>query len=186
MARRSRSSRRRSGSRLGGAALGALIILVAITIFWKYWPWFVGAGVLVVAAWVWHLLRRRKIELAMDSIDAMSGQEFERFLTRLFRRLGYAVLHVGRGGGDFGADLVIEKNRFKIAVQAKNYDKDKVGNDAVQQAIAGATYYDCPQAMVVTNSRFTAAARKQASNSSIPVSLWGRRELEQAVRSAQD
>jgi HJR/Mrr/RecB family endonuclease len=186
VAARSRSGRRRSGSRIGGAGLGALIILVAIAFFWEHWPWFVGAGVLVVAAWVWHLLRRRKIELAMDAIDAMSGQEFESFLTRLFRRLGYAVEHVGRGGGDFGADLVIEKSRFKIAVQAKNYDRDRVGNDAVQQAIAGATYYGCDQAMVVTNARYTAAARKQASNSTIPVSLWGRRELEQAVRSVQD
>ena len=186
MARRSRASRRRSGSRLAGAALGALIILVAITLLWKHWPWFVGAGVLVVAAWVWHLVRRRRIDLAMDAIDAMNGQEFERFLARLFERMGYAVEHVGRGGGDFGADLVIEKNRFKIAVQAKNYDRDKVGNDAVQQAIAGAAYYGCPQAMVITNSRYTAAAREQATNSTIPVSLWARRELEQAVRSVQD
>ena len=116
----------------------------------------------------------------------MSGQDFERFLTRLFERLGYAVEHVGRGGSDFGADLVIEKNRFKIAVQAKNYESGRVGNDAVQQAIAGATYYGCAQAMVVTNASFTAAARKQAGNSSLPVSLWGRKELEQAVRAAQD
>lgn len=186
MPARGRSGRRRSGSRLGGAALGALLVLIAISIFWEHWPWFVGAGLLVLAAWIWHLLARRKIELAMDAIDEMSGQEFERFLARLFRRLGYAVDHVGRGGGDYGADLVIEKNRFRIAVQAKNYDRNRVGNDAVQQAIAGAAYYGCSQAMVVTNARFTPAAREQASNSTIPVSLWGRKELEQAVRTAQD
>jgi HJR/Mrr/RecB family endonuclease len=181
-----RTARRRSGTRLGGAGLGALLLLVCVTVFWKYWPWFVGAGVLVAVAWIWHLLRRRKIEVAMDAIDAMGGHEFERFLTRLFRRLGYSVEHVGRGGGDFGADLVIEKGRKRIAVQAKNYDRGRVGNDAVQQAIAGATYYDCPQAMVVTNASYTHAARKQATKSTLPVSLWGRKELERAVRVAQD
>jgi HJR/Mrr/RecB family endonuclease len=160
--------------------------MVAVTIFWKHWPWFVGAGVIVVVAWIWHLLRRRKIEVAMDAIDAMSGHEFERFLKRLFGRMGYAVDHVGRGGGDFGADLVIEKGAKRIAVQAKNYESGRVGNDAVQQAIAGATYYNCPQAMVVTNATYTHAARKQASQSSLPVSLWGRKELERAVQAVRD
>jgi HJR/Mrr/RecB family endonuclease len=166
--------------------LGALLLLVGVTVFWKYWPWFVGAGVLIVVAWIWHLVRRRKIDVAMDAIDSMGGHEFERFLTRLFKRLGYAVDHVGRGGGDFGADLVIEKGRKRVAVQAKNYDTGRVGNDAVQQAIAGATYYGCQYAMVVTNASYTHAARKQAKQSSLPVSLWGRKELERAVSAARD
>ena len=62
-------------------------------------------------------------------------------------------------------------------MQAKNYDAGKVGNDAVQQAIAGAMYYQCHEAMVVTNNRFTLAAKRQAKRSSLPVTLWNRIDL---------
>lgn len=65
----------------------------------------------------------------------------------------------------------------RVAVQAKNYDRGNVGNEAVQQAIAAASYYDCQQAMVVTNSGFTKNAVKQARGSNIPVTLIDRRRL---------
>ena len=176
-----RKQRRRRRPRGGGFGLGLFLIAVVCVLMREHWPWLVGAAALVVIAWIWWWVARRSVALEIAEVDAMSGQQFERFLVRLFRELGYGVRHVGGGGGDFGADLVVERGGVRIAVQAKNYESGKVGNEAVQQAIAGATYYDCQQAMVVTNSSFTRAARQQAERSTIPVTLWGRRQLERAI-----
>ena len=97
----------------------------------------------------------------------------------MFQRMGYRTEVVGASGSDFGADLVIEKSGIKIAVQAKNYERGRVGNDAVQQVIAGATYYDCKAALVVTNVSYTKAAQMQARGCSLfPVTLWSRADLE--------
>ena len=46
-----------------------------------------------------------------------------------------------------------KKHRTTYAVQCKLY-QGKVGNSAVQEAVAGKSYYDCDEAMVITNSVF--------------------------------
>ena len=106
----------------------------------------------------------------------MGGHEFEELLARVFEAHGFAVRRVGASGADFGADLVVERDGIAVAVQAKNQGA-RVGNDAVQQAVAGAAYYHCDEAMVVSTSGFTRAARDQAAGSDLPVHLWDRRVL---------
>lgn len=120
----------------------------------------------------------------MKKIDAMDGAAFERYLAGLFRKLGYAVEHTGKPG-DLGGDLILSAGERRIAVQAKNYHAGKVGNKAVQQAIAAAACRECDEAMVVTNATFTASAAEQAGRSSIPTTLVGRGELVELVRKAR-
>ena len=50
-------------------------------------------------------------------------------------------------------DLIAKKHRTTYAVQCKLY-QGKVGNSAVQEAVAGKSYYDCDEAIVITNSVF--------------------------------
>ena len=50
-------------------------------------------------------------------------------------------------------DLIAKKHRTTYAVQCKLY-QGKVGNSAIQEAVAGKSYYDCDEAMVITNSVF--------------------------------
>ena len=72
--------------------------------------------------------------------------------------MGYAVQHLG-GTGDQGGDLIVNKDRERILIQAKCYRDWKVGNDAVQQVVGAMKYYDCPKTLVVTTSTtFTPAA----------------------------
>jgi len=177
LARRSRSAKRAAGTGIG---LAVFLLGVIAYVMRDHWPWLAGAGAAVAIAWIWWLASRRRLARSMAEIDAMGGHEFERYLARAFRKLGYGARLVGEGGSDFGADIVIERRGIRVAVQAKNHvGGARVGNDAVQQAIAGATYYKCRCAMVVTNSRFTRAAHAQAAASeAIPVILLGRRELE--------
>jgi hypothetical protein len=93
--------------------------------------------------------------------QGMTGREFERFLVEVFREHGYEVEATGRVG-DQGVDLIVTRGGVRVAVQAKGYVGHSVGNDAVQQAHAGCTFHHCHRSAVVTNARFTTAARMLA------------------------
>ena len=75
---------------------------------------------------------------------------------------------------DFGADLVISKSGKKTVVQAKRY-QGKVGSFAVQEVVAAIKYYQADQALVITNSQFTASAHELAIANG--VTLWERQQL---------
>ncbi len=98
-----------------------------------------------------------------DDVNAMTGDQFEELLAEVFGSLKFDVKHTGKGGADFGVDLLLSKGRRRIAVQAKRY-VGSVGNDAVQAVYAGMRHYGADKAWVVTNSHFTEPARKQAKS----------------------
>ncbi|MDD6303722.1 MAG: restriction endonuclease [Lachnospiraceae bacterium] len=83
----------------------------------------------------------------------MNGYEFEEYAARYLKRNGYSKVTVTKASRDFGVDLIAKKHRTTYAVQCKLYH-GKVGNSAVQEAVAGKSYYDCDEAMVITNSVF--------------------------------
>jgi hypothetical protein len=93
-------------------------------------------------------------------VDAMTGFEFEDFLGVLFTTLGYDIETTKRTG-DQGADLFAQRFGRRIVIQAKNYI-DRVGNSAVQQVLAAKAFFACDDAMVVSNSYFTASAKELA------------------------
>jgi len=70
--------------------------------------------------------------------------------------LGYTVEKTPTTG-DQGVDLIIAGKGRRIAVQCKGY-KNRVGNAAVQEVYAGATFYGCQECAVITNSSFTSGA----------------------------
>ena len=71
--------------------------------------------------------------------------------------MGYTVQLTGRTG-DQGGDLVAIKESERLLIQAKCYKNMAVGNDAVQQAFAAKTLYDCNKSIVITTSDFTREA----------------------------
>jgi len=98
-------------------------------------------------------------------IDKMEGVQFERYLGHLFRAQGFKV-EVTKAVGDYGADLLIQKDGKKIVVQAKRYSKN-VGIKAVQEAQAAIAHYAASEAWVVTNSDFTTAACELAKSNRV-------------------
>lgn len=109
--------------------------------------------------------RFKRKTITMNKIDNMDGKEFELFLEALFSTFGYKV-HRTQSTGDYGADLIIENSKTRIAVQAKRYS-NSVGVSAVQEVVAAKSYYSCDEAMVVTNNYFTPAAKKLANANNI-------------------
>jgi len=124
-----------------------------------------------------HSLQEKKPDM-FTKIDSMTGHEFEDFLINLFTRLGYRVEQKKRGS-EQGLDFLLERQGERIACQVKRYNKP-VGNKAVQQALAARDYYRCHSALVVTNSRFTTAAKQLAERCSVV--LWDRQKLKEEIQ----
>lgn len=93
----------------------------------------------------------------MDQISRMTGLEFERFLARLLRKMGYgdvSLTSINDQGGDI---LCRPPTGSRTVVQAKRW-KGSVGNGAVQELLGAMLFYGCHCGIVVTNSRFTEPA----------------------------
>ncbi len=112
-------------------------------------------------------------------LDAMDGWEFEEYAAQLLRRSGFHHVEVTRGSGDQGVDILAMRDERSYAVQCKHY-AGKVPNKAVQEAYAGAQFYGCDVAVVLTNSYFFPSALELGD--SIGVELWDRDTLRRMVR----
>lgn len=150
----------------------------ALSVFWSlfqlFWPIWVPALVIVLVKLA--LAIRKKARLAKSGIaelDKLGGEDFEKYLEILFRKLGYHVTRTPYQG-DYGADLVIQKDRVQTVVQAKRYNRS-VGVKAIQEAVAAQEYYKCDSALVVTNNYYSEQAKKLAAANK--VELWDRNQL---------
>ena len=135
---------------------------------------FIVLGIVIAVRMILNQQREERLRRSgIYDIDKMDGRQFELYLGLLFKALGYKT-EVTRSAGDYGADLVIEKNGVRTVVQAKCYAKN-VGIDAVQQVQASKAHYKAAQAWVVTNRGFTEAAENLAKSNG--VTLIGRERL---------
>jgi len=97
---------------------------------------------------------------SVKDVKLLSGPDFENHVAETYRRLGYRV-EVTKQSGDQGVDVIADNGTERLAIQTKQYT-GSVGNDSVQEANAGKTFYNCTQAVVVCTSTFTSAARALA------------------------
>ena len=126
--------------------------------FWYLWIFIGAVAIIRISFSLYKIYKLSKAGLTQ--IDKMSGEEFEFFLEKLFKRLGYSVERVGHVA-DYGADLIIEKDGVKTAVQAKRWN-NPIPIRAVQEVVATMAHYNATHAMIVTNSFFTSNARNLA------------------------
>lgn len=124
---------------------------------------------------IYGLIRRRRKELPFDS---MEGHDFERFCADLLKARGFLEVEVTKGSGDFGVDILAEKDGISYAFQCKRYD-EPVGVKAVQEIYAGRDYYDRQIGVVMTNQYFTAPAVEAARK--LKILLWDRGYLEEMM-----
>ena len=113
------------------------------------------------------------LESGIDIIDRMSGEEFEKFLKVYYESQGYRA-DLTPSTADYGADLVMKKDKRKIVVQAKRWSKT-VGIESVQQVIGAIRHYGASKGIVVTNSTYTENAYNLANSNG--VELIDRRQL---------
>ena len=126
------------------------------------WKLLAGAAGIVAAVvfviWlIFFCARRIREHLKGRELDAMEGHDFEYFCADLLEDHGFKSVEVTRGSGDYGVDVLAEKEGVTYAVQCKRYD-GPVGVKAVQEAYAGRDYYDRMVGAVMTNQYFTEPA----------------------------
>ena len=122
-----------------------------------------------------YLYRSKPLTLESANVDGMDGVEFERFMAGLLRRNGYDGVELTRASGDYGVDVIAQRDGLRYAIQCKRYS-GRLGGKAGQGGYAGARMYEADVCAVATNSSFTAAAQTLAEE--LGVLLWDRQELE--------
>ncbi|MDE5908922.1 MAG: restriction endonuclease [Lachnospiraceae bacterium] len=123
--------------------------------------------VILLSGIFWQLFVRRR--RATDLFADMEGHEFEYFCADLLRQRGFVEVEVTKGSGDYGIDILAEKEGVTYAIQCKCYTTP-VGVKAVQEAYAGRDYYDRMVGVVMTNQYFTAPAVDAAKK--LKILLW--------------
>lgn len=116
-----------------------------------------------------------KNRLAHSEIDNMEGHDFEYFCADLLKDRGFLDVQVTKGSGDYGVDILAEKDGITYGIQCKCYNSP-VGVKAVQEAYAGRDYYDCMVGAVMTNQYFTKPAVEAAKK--LKILLWDRGYLD--------
>jgi restriction system protein len=186
MPKRKRRYRRNNNQEAGWGFL----VLGLIGIFWNDLmagkPYAIILTVLIVLACIgllWFMLRKVFIKpplpsITMKEIDKMTGIEFEQFIGKLYKAMGYNV-EVTQASNDYGADVIIIKDQIKTVIQVKNY-KNPVGLGAVQEVNTAKGHYKADEAMIITSSpSFTAQAKREAKL--LRIKLIARGELEKLI-----
>ncbi len=117
----------------------------------------------------------REPSVSRVELDSMTGVEFEEWCCWLLSNQGYVNIETTPPTGDFGADIIAEKDEIRFAIQCKRYS-DPVGITAIEQAHSAKSYYNCDIAVVMASSTFTDAARALATKTR--VQLWDRSVIE--------
>lgn len=138
--------------------------------------WIYMAAAAALALLLFLFIRfRRKRKGRLDAVDGMEGHDFEYFCAELLKKRGFGEVEVTKGSGDYGVDILAEKEGVTYAIQCKCHS-DAVGVKAVQEVYAGRDYYDCMVGAVLTNQYFTASAVNAAKK--LKILLWDRGYLD--------
>ena len=136
---------------------------------------YIAIGIILVLIGIifWLLFRGKKRDT--DQFEEMEGHEFEYYCADLLKNKGFLEVEVTKGSGDYGVDILAEKDGITYAIQCKCYQAP-VGIKAVQEAYAGRDYYDRMVGVVMTNQYFTSPAVDAARK--LKILLWDRGYLD--------
>lgn len=177
----SQVARRRSK---GSAASNGLLVVLGLAALLMTWVLqhpivLVAAAVLIGLGLYGHyrVVQKQRAALlrsGITQIDHMTGLQFEQRLLVHFQSLGWRV-RTTKTTGDFGADLVGRRpDGTRVVIQAKRW-QGSVGVGAVQEVHAARGYYRAPDALLITNSHLSVAARELAARTGVEV--WDRARL---------
>ena len=136
---------------------------------------YIAIGIILVLIGIifWLVIRGKKRDT--DQFEEMEGHEFEYYCADLLKNKGFLEVEVTKGSGDYGVDILAEKDGITYAIQCKCYQAP-VGIKAVQEAYAGRDYYDRMVGVVMTNQYFTSPAVDAARK--LKILLWDRGYLD--------
>ena len=137
----------------------------------------IGIIVLVIIG-TYLLTKNYRKNCDVKALDEIEGHEFEYYCAELLKKRGFVDVVVTKGSGDYGIDVLAEKDGVTYGIQCKAYTTP-VGVKAVQEAYAGKEYYDRMVGAVLTNQYITKPAVEAAKN--LKILLWDRGYLDSMI-----
>lgn len=136
-----------------------------------------GFGILLIIVLIFCIFTGKYFgkRFKTTNMDEMEGVDFEKFCADLLSRRGFDEIELTKKSGDYGIDILAQKEGVTYAIQCKRYS-EPVGVKAVQEAYAGRDYYDRMVGAVMTNQYFTASAVEAARK--LKILLWDRGYIE--------
>lgn len=163
----------------GAACAGYLLLIMRrmeLQMDTQMFMWIaIAAGVVLAVAAGVLVCRQFRVSARRRELDAMDGLDFEYYCADLLAADGFVDVKVTRSSGDYGVDILAEKDGVTYAIQCKRYT-GLVGIKAVQEAYAGRDYYDRMVGAVLTNQYFTKPAVQAARK--LKILLWDRDYLQ--------
>jgi restriction system protein len=100
----------------------------------------------------------------------MTPRQYEEGVASHFRQQGFEA-RLTSYSNDFGVDVFATRGHERIAIQAKMYGGSSrpINHEMVLQLQGAKDYFECTQAMIVTNGRMTASASEVAGKLGIKV-----------------
>lgn len=152
----------KSSNSIFGLIVMLLLGMMWITVSGVFFSFGVVYGLFYAIRWLFCKIF--KIEMKPKQIN---GFDYEEQVARSLKKQGYHNIIVTPKSGDFGADIIAtDKHGRKTCFQCKHYGAS-VGVSAVQEVTAARLHYGCDKAAVVTNSKFTKAAKELALSNDI-------------------
>ena len=127
---------------------------------------------------VFLLTKRYRKKYRANKLDEIEGHDFEYYCAELLKKRGFIDVSVTKGSGDYGVDVLAEKDGVTYAIQCKAYSAP-VGVKAVQEAYAGREFYDRMVGAVLTNQYFPKPAVEAAKK--LKILLWDRGYLDSMI-----
>lgn len=90
---------------------------------------------------------------------------YEEYTKNILRSNGFKARKT-RSSGDFGVDVLASKNGRSYAIQCKLYNRP-VGTKAIQEIVSGRMHYRADYALVVSDNKFTEAAKSLARSTNV-------------------
>lgn len=133
---------------------------------------------LLIIVGIFFLTRNYRKNCDVQELDEIEGHDFEYYCADLLKKRGFVEVVVTKGSGDYGVDVLAEKDGVTYGIQCKAY-ATPVGVKAVQEAYAGKEYYDRMVGAVLTNQYFTKPAVEAAKK--LKILLWDRGYLDSMI-----
>lgn len=115
------------------------------------------------------------LTVELNRIDGMDGSAFEDWCADLLVKLGFSDVRHVSGSGDYGADILANKDGESYVFRCKRF-AGYLGNKPVQEAFTAISYYNAQHGGLITNSELTKRAAVLAET--VGIEVWDREVLE--------
>jgi restriction system protein len=144
------------------AFAGSNVILRQLGVALHGYAWWFALPFLATAALAaassFHRRRLLDDQVGIETLRALSWQDFERLVGEAYRRQGYVVEEIGGSVPDGGIDLLLHRQGTKTIVQCKRWKTAQVGVSLIREFYGVTVGEKAARGIFVTTGTYSADA----------------------------